>query len=102
MDYLDDLDEKARRATARARRLAKLLREAGVTVSSISGATQDEDAAVNLGAYEHIQVGVDGTYTRVKEEGGKFLMDLEPVTSAARMVALIAGADEAGGAGAKA
>lgn len=99
MDFLDELDEKARRATARARRLAALLRDAGVNVSSISEATQEADAAVNLGEHEHIQVGVDGTYTRVKVEGESFVFE-PPVSSARSVVALVVGAAGASGEGA--
>jgi hypothetical protein len=101
MDYLDRLEEEARKATKRAQRLAKLLRDAGVEVGSVTEATTEVDAAVNFGEGEYIQVGVDGTYTRFKEEGGKHVMDLTPVTSAARMVALLTGAGEAGVAGAR-
>lgn len=83
------------RANARARRLAELLRGAGVAVSSVEDATLEVDAAVHLDESRHVQVSVDGTYTLVKVEGESFTFE-PPVTSAARIVAALAGGENQG------
>lgn len=96
MDYLDELDVKARRATARARQLAARLRAAGVRVTSVEAATLETDAAVNLGRSSHIQVGVDGTYTRVTSRRGAFTFH-PAARSATGIVTLLVGRRQGAG-----
>ena len=85
VDRYGSLGERIRRANARAEELAVLLRAAGVAVSSVEEATFETDAAVNVGENRHVQVGVDGTYTIVGEEGEGFIFE-EPITSATEIV----------------
>lgn len=73
VDYLDDLEEDTTEATARARKLAARLRDAGVGVASVTEATLEADAAVNLEDGRHVQVGVDGTFCVVEQSGDTFI-----------------------------
>lgn len=89
VDEYDILDEQAKRANRRARRLAERIRGAGVYVAAVTEATLDTDAELDLGDGRRVQVSVDGSYEIVTERDEKFTFG-GATKSASRVVSQLA------------